>query len=539
MSSSVLPQKQRAVQLIGPDQLRINEAKPVFQPGPHQALCRVEVCGLCFSDLKLLKQFSGHARKSEITSGIGKEALAQMPHYVPGNKPTVPGHEAVVRIVKVGPEVKRLKVGERYLVQADYRWLPTKNSNAAFGYNFEGALQEYVMVDERVITAPDGESMFIPAPEDLSASAIALCEPWACVEDAYVEKQRRAFKYNGKTLVVADGQPKIEGAGKITYAKPSALGGTGFQLVSDRQDACPTFDDVIYFGSDPAIAEKLFASVGTSGLFVIVQGGKKFGRAVVTAVGRVHYGGIRIIGTTDGNVADALAAIPATAEIRPSDKINIIGAAGPMGTMHVIRDLCQGVPNVTVFAGDLSDERLIALRKLAEPLAQKNKLTLKTYNPSKDKLAEKFNYIVLMAPVPALVTQAVKDAAPHAIINIFAGIPVDKYGEIDLDAYIEKQCYFIGTSGSTLDDMKAVLKKVMSRQLDTNLSIAAIGGLDGAVDGIRAVEKNLVPGKIIIYPSCDGLKLTPLTEFFDSLPLSEGHWNREAEEALLNRCRKS
>ena len=49
-----------------------------------------------------------------------------------------------------------------------------------------------------------------------------------------------------------------------------------------------------------------------------------------------------------------------------------------MGTMHVIRDLCQGVPGVTVFAGDLSDERLAVLQKLAEPLAQKNKLTLRT-----------------------------------------------------------------------------------------------------------------------------------------------------------------
>ena len=161
----------------------------------------------------------------------------------------------------------------------------------------------------------------------------------------------------------------------------------------------------------------------------------------------------------------------------PDDKINIVGAAGPMGTMHVIRDLCQGVPGVTVYAGDLNDERSGSLRKLAAPLAQKNKLTLKTYNPSKDKLAEKFNYIVLMAPVPALVAQAVKDAAPMAIINIFAGIPADKTGEIDLDAYIEKQCYFIGTSGSTLDDMKIILKKVASRQLDTNLSVAAIAGL--------------------------------------------------------------
>jgi len=100
-----------------------------------------------------------------------------------------------------------------------------------------------------------------------------------------------------------------------------------------------------------------------------------------------------------------------------------------------------------------------------------------------------------MAPVPALVVQAVKDAAPKAIINIFAGIPADKHADIDLDAYLEKCCYFIGTSGSVLDDMKAVLAKVVSRRLDTNLSVAAVSGLDGAIDGIRAVEKNLLPAK--------------------------------------------
>lgn len=487
----LIPDTQRAVQLVGPDNLRLNESKEVFTPGPHQVLGQIEVVGLCFSDLKLLKQFSGHVRKSEVASGIDREILGEMPNYVPGEKPTVPGHETVIRIVRVGEQVTRHKVGDRYLVQTDYRWLPTPNSNSAFGYNFEGALQEYVLLDERVITAPDGESMLIPVPEDLPASAIALCEPWACVEDAYVEKQRRTLR---------DG-------------------------------------DIVYRGSNADEVEKLFAKVPPNGLMVICQCGGKFGRPVITPVGRVHYGGIRIVGTRGDKVEDALAAIPATAEIRSNDKINIIGAAGPMGTMHVIRDLCQGVPNVTVFAGDLNDDRLASLRKLAEPLATKNKQTLRTYNPSKDKLADKFNYIVIMAPVPALVAQSVRDAAPRAIINIFAGIPANVNGEIDLDAYIEKQCYFIGTSGSTLDDMKAVLNKVVSRKLDTNLSVAAVSGLDGAIDGIRAVEKNLMPGKIIVYPFAKGLKLTPLTELKD-VPVREGRWSIEAENALKQKFDK-
>src|SRR5208283_3817967 len=129
------------------------------------------------------------------------EALKEMPHYVPGDKPTVPGHEAVVRIARVGPGVDRFKPGERFVVETDYRWLLTDKSNAAFGYNFEGALQEYVLFDERVITSPEGHSMLIPAPEHLSASALALVEPWACVERAYAEVERRTLKPGGRLLV--------------------------------------------------------------------------------------------------------------------------------------------------------------------------------------------------------------------------------------------------------------------------------------------------------------------------------------------------
>ena len=79
MSTATIPNTQRAVQLVGPDQLTLNESKEVFQPGPHQVLGRVEVVGLCFSDLKLLKQFDGHVRKSNVANGIDQGALAEMP----------------------------------------------------------------------------------------------------------------------------------------------------------------------------------------------------------------------------------------------------------------------------------------------------------------------------------------------------------------------------------------------------------------------------------------------------------------------------
>jgi len=539
-----LPKTQYAVQLIGPDELALNKTKVVLEPGPHQILCRVEVVGLCFSDLKLLKQFSAHARKSEIVSGIDPQILKEIPSYVPGDAPAVPGHETVVIIEAVGPGVKNFKPGERYLVQTDYRWLRTAGSNAAFGYNFEGALQEYVLMDERVITSPEGESLLIPALMELSASSIALTEPWACVEDAYASKERQGIKPSGQMLVVADTPDKIENRkSKIEnflrrFGRPGHLDNYESSNLPDSD-----YDDVIYFGSEPEIIEKLFSKVAPQGLLNIVLCGGKFGRDIETAVGRVHYGGIRIIGTTGYDPAESMETIPETGEIRRGDNINVVGAAGPMGLMHVIRNICQGIKGISVFAGDVDDNRLAILTKIAAPLAEKNSVRYQPYNPCKEQIDEAFDYTVLMAPIPELVASSVRSAGKHGIINIFAGIPATVTGKINLDAYIEKQLYFIGTSGSTLDDMKRMLEKVQSGRLDTNVSVAAVSGLDGAADGIRAVENRSIAGKIMVYPACHGLGLLPLEELAEQLPevarnLQDGLWTKQAEQKLLEKFRK-
>ena len=61
--------------------------------------------------------------------------------------------------------------------------------------------------------------------------------------------------------------------------------------------------------------------------------------------------------------------------------------------------------------------------------------------------------------------------------------------------------------------------------------MAAVTGLEGAIDGIRAVEKNTMPGKIMVYPSLKGLQLTPLPDLKPAVPL--GQWTKSAEDALL------
>ena len=547
-----LPRTQYAVQLVGPDELVLSKTKDVPVPGRHQILCRVEAVGLCFSDLKLLKQFSSHVRKGEVVSGIDLDILKEIPSYVPGEAATVPGHEAVVRIEAVGPGVEDFTPGQRFLVQTDYRWVRTATSNGALGYNFEGALAEFVLMDERIITSPEGDSMLLPASEELSGSAVALVEPWACVEDAYVSTERTTLKAGGQMLVVADADVAEGGLNslfdcygtpaQITWVsespEPSVLTVPVTRAAGVTELADAGFDDVIYFGSRPEVAESLFAKVALNGLLNVVLCGGRFGRDVVTMVGRVHYGGIRIIGTTGSDPAGSMETIPKTDEILTGDKINVIGAGGPMGMMHVIRNICQGVEGVSVFASDLDDGRLGALTKIAAPLAAKNGVEYRPYNPTKQETEDAFDYAAIMAPIPALVAACVHGAAERGLINIFAGIPATVSGEIDLDAYIEKKLYFIGTSGSTLDDMKQMLAKAESGRLDTNVSVAAVCGFEGAAEGIRAVESRSIAGKIIVYPACRDLGLVSLEEMVEKMPevakcLNDGLWTELAEQKLL------
>ncbi|MBN2842562.1 MAG: hypothetical protein JXM68_05695, partial [Sedimentisphaerales bacterium] len=217
----------------------------------------------------------------------------------------------------------------------------------------------------------------------------------------------------------------------------------------------------------------------------------------------------------------------------------IIGAAGPMGQMHTIRLLSCGVKDITVTGTDFDDDRLASLAAKANVLAQRRGVQLELINTHHTSLETGiYSYIDIMAPVGAVVAQAVKDAAPGAIINIFAGIPATVKQDTDLDTYIQKRCFMFGTSGSRVSDMMIVLDKVLTGQLDTDSSVDAVSGMDGAIAGIRAVENRLLSGKIIVYPQLPDMPLITLAELKEKYPgvyarLDKGIWTRAAEAELL------
>ncbi len=552
-----IPTHQYAVQLVGPDEPRLLKKKAVRLPGAHQILARVEAVGLCFSDLKLLQQFSGHARKGEIIEGMDLSLLRDIPSYRPGQAATVPGHEAVCTIAATGPGVTQYSVGQRVLVQTDYRWLKTRASNAAFGYNFEGALQEYVLLDERVIVDPDtGEGFLVPVPDTLSHAAVALMEPWACVESSYVTRQRHAILPGGRLLVVADTghdvagiEPAFDARGKPGHltlccqeaAQARAVQTLGVPVTQVRdmtalQDTA--FDDIIYFGSHKAHLDLLNDKLAHSGLCNIVLGGHAIGTPVTVGVGRVHYSMTRWIGTTGSEAAESYQHIPATGEIRDRDKAVVIGAGGPMGQMHVIRLVCAGRRGLSITATDLDESRLVSLGDKVNTLAHHLGVGLRLLHPREQPPDETFSYAVIMAPLGDLAAQAIIASQDRTLINIFAGIPAHVKHDLDLDTYITHHCFMFGSSGSRLSDMKIVLDKTLSGQLNTNLSVDAVSGMAGAIEGLAAIENRALPGKIIVYPALKDIPLIRLADLKQRYPtvaakLDGLTWTKQAEEELL------
>ena len=541
-----IPTTQHAIQYVGADDYVHNPSKPVDPVGPTQLLLHVEACGICFSDTKLLHAFENHPRKLPVIDGLTARELAEIPSYHPGLEPTVPGHEPVARIVATGDQVTHFAVGDRVLIQADWRHLPTAASSGAFGYNFEGALQEYVVIDERMVVA-DGQEFLLRVSDRPTAAAAALVEPWATVEAAYSRTERNTLKPGGRLLVVADPGTTPTGLEELfAIARPSEIEAVGVDPKSVATDASaalladvpPGVDDILYYGCEPDTIEHLSTLLGNGSLMCVVLNGCTLNRRVKLDVGRVHYDFVRYVGTTGANPVEAYRGIPASGEVRPNDRVAIIGAAGPMGLMHTMRTAVLGVPGISIDACDVNDARLLNLAEVVAASAAQHQVPLRVVNSADQPLEPGYTYLTCLVPSPALLAHAVDLAGHGAIVNAFAGFPAGTLAELDLQHIIEFRVFLIGTSGSEMADLRNVLQKVESGVLDTSISLDAITGMAGFHDAIQAVINRTSGGKIMVYPQLHDLGLVRLTDLKTELPrvaehLDNGRWTTGAEHALL------
>jgi hypothetical protein len=298
------------------------------------------------------------------------------------------------------------------------------------------------------------------------------------------------------------------------------------------------FDDIVYFGVDAERIELLQGLLAPRGVLDIVLGGKRIGRHVSVDVGRIHYDLVRWVGTSGPDAAAGYAMAPADGELRAGEHLAVIGAAGPMGFMHVVRAASSAKPGLRLAAIDIDDARLAHLAAVAGPLAEAGGVRTEFMNSRTAQVGTGFSYIALMVPATPLVSQAVELAAEGCRLNLFAGFAVGTRAALDLDAVIEKRVYLFGTSGSEIPDMKAVLRRLERGELDTNVSVDAISGMEGVAEALAAVEARTSGGKIVVYPALHELGLVRLAEVAERFPavaegLDDGRWTRAAEEALL------
>ncbi len=293
---------------------------------------------------------------------------------------------------------------------------------------------------------------------------------------------------------------------------------------------------------------KYLAPQGT--MYVLGAGDEVANEYIAVDVGSIHYEYKRIIG--GGKTLTEVREKNKRADLQSNGIALFIGAGGPMGQMHVQRAMEKADGPRRVVVTDLDAGRLNHLRERSSELLKKRDVELVTVCtkdfPDNESLNQHlqslaplgYNDVVLLAPVPALVTQSVDFASSCGFVNLFAGLGIGTIANVSL----KKICdgvKIIGCSGSRISDLHHVLQSVEAGVRDTNRSVAGIGGLFSAHEGLKAVKEARFPGKIVIYPQILDLPLIPLEKLSEVLPevgqylSKDGTWTQQAEEILLER----
>jgi threonine dehydrogenase-like Zn-dependent dehydrogenase len=535
---------------------------PVVEPKDDEILVRNDAVGLCFSDTKIIKFGENHPR-------IQGRNLKE--------KPVIPGHEVSLTVVKAGKKWLNIyKPGARYIIQADVFY---KGEAVSYGYRLPGGLAEYGILGKEVLEGDAGSYLIPVQRENISYSAAALIEPWACVVAAYRIERRDGVKHDGRLLIVGNGSDEnrwsfenlfkrhssqsvvlLNVGEKTKKAIASAFAGKHVRIHEERgadiHAAVIThtkgagFDDIIVLGETDGIT--LSAAADSMCMYGIMNYMVKNDtpQYVDIDAGKIHYDRISFVGGTSGDVA-----APYTETLDYSlkgDGVLLVGAGGPMGQMHVHLAVEKDPPPKVIVATDISDERISSLRDLFEKRAGERGIRFFTFNPTACEDAAryrqlimeaneggKFDYVVCLAAVPSVIEEASWYLGRGAVLNIFAGVSKGTITKLDLKAVAATDVRWVGSSGSLLDDMEYTLRQVEQDDLDTNISVAAVSGMNDVWNGIDAVRTGSFPGKIVVYPHIADLDLISLADLKKRYPEvgamydPNGGWTKQAEEKLL------
>ena len=133
----------------------------------------------------------------------------------------------------------------------------------------------------------------------------------------------------------------------------------------------------------------------------------------------------------------------------------------------------------------------------------------------------------------------------NGMLVLFAGVPNSTLAPLDFTNVYQHNAQYTGTSGLTIEDQSQVMESALKGSIAPALSVAAIGGMKVAQEGIKAMMESRYPGKVLIFPQLLDLPLLALDELEQTLPavaakLGPGNsWTHEAEEALYDTYQKT
>ena len=533
------------------------ESLPVAEPAADEVLVRVDAVSLCYSDVKVCRLGSDHPKLR------GRDLAAD---------PTRLGHEVALTVAKVGTSLgDRFRVGERLALQPDiYR----DGASIAYGYVLPGGLTQFQLLSREVVGP--GTEYALPVSDAIGYAETALSEPWACVEAAYTQRRRLEPKRGGVLWIVGrDGDDVsyeapgeiLEAAQIVTTRVPARLLAQLRRAVGDRvtvrDDVTDSsrlaqeltggagFDDIVML--DPRAAERVEQSLsvlGRRGTLNLVMRGALDGRVGVD-VGRVHYDLLAILGSCGADIGAAYGESRNRCELRPGGTLAIVGAGGPMGQMHVQRAIELSDGPATIIASEVNEARLDTLASRFQSLATDRGRHLVTVHARKqggesleaivahETGGKGADDVVVCAPSADAIQNAASLLGPGGMLVVFAGVPHGTTVALDFNAVARSGVQYTGTSGSSPADQRVILKRAMEGHLSMNRSVAAIGGMAAARDGLRAVMEARFAGKVVLFPQLENLPLTPVEDLIQTHPtiaqaLDAGDvWSQGAESSLI------
>jgi len=559
-----LPQKSFAWNLYGAGMENMGkEGKPepfaIPEPNDDQLLVRIDSVGVCYSDVKILKQGGSHPKLYKRNLSVD---------------PTRLGHEVSLTIIKVGKNLaKEYEPGQRLAVQPD---IYQNGMSTAYGYTIPGGLVQYHCIGKEVLET-DAGACLLPVDDGMGYAESALLEPWGCVAAAYTQRRRLDPKPGGTmwiigqsddatefafskgldapaTLVLTDVPTSIKTLVAATQAKiieKNDLSVDHYEALS-RDLTEKGFDDIVMLNPTSAnVVGQVARFIARRGTLNLV-GAKPLDGLVQVDFGRLHYDYIAFVGNNGTDIAASYGEARNRCELRVGGVAVFIGAGGPMGQMHVQRALELPDGPKLIIATEISDERLQTLNDMFAPLAEKHHRTILFFNPNTAK--ESFHDFVMQAtngqgaddvvvsvPVAKLMEEGDTVMRPDGMLVFFAGVPNGTMGNVNLSNVYLSNAQYTGTSGLTIHDQASVMERRMAGTLSPGRSVAAIGGMETAADAIQSVMDSRYPGKVVIFPQIHNLPLTSLKELPNRMPevaakLGEDMmWTNEAEEALIEK----